>query len=259
MQQRPPCATFLSAMDAICLKAKDRGCRVWIDAEQQVLQAAIDSWTIDLMRRYNGNGTALVYNTVQAYLKSSRDRLQRQLTLAGNEGWVLAIKLVRGAYIKNDDRAGIHNTKRDTDDSYNGIIRDMLTRSNLGEFEKGFPKTELFIAGHNPTSVAAAIDLVSILDKQGTLRTIPSFGQLQGMADEIGCKLLDDFERLKNQQSKHNEITVVPRAYKCLTWGSVQECMQYLVRRVVENKGGMDRMRDGLPAYQAELKRRLIG
>jgi proline dehydrogenase len=81
----------------------------------------------------------------------------------------------------------------------------------------------------------------------------------QGMADEVGCKLLDDCERLRLQHQSGNEMAVVPKAYKCLTWGSLQECMQYLVRRVVENRGGMERMRDGLSAYQAELKRRLLG
>jgi proline dehydrogenase len=45
--------------------------------------------------------------------------------------------------------------------------------------------------------------------------------------------------------------------YKCLTWGSVQECMQYLLRRAVENSGGTVRMKDGYAAYLGELKRRM--
>lgn len=78
------------------------------------------------------------------------------------------------------------------------------------------------------------------------------------MADEVGCKLLDDCERLKIGRHGGSETRIVPQAYKCLTWGSVQDCMQFLVRRVVENRGGLDRMRDGLAAYQGELKRRIF-
>lgn len=180
MRQEEPCPAFVAALDAICHKAKQKGCRLWIDAEQQVLQPAIDSWAIDLMRKYNTNGNALVYNTFQAYLKCSRYKLRAHLVLAAEEGWTPAIKLVRGAYINNDHRMGIHDTKEDTDSSYNGIVRDILTRSNLGDFRNGFPKTELFIAGHNPASIASAMNLVSLLHQQDRLRTVPDFGQLQG-------------------------------------------------------------------------------
>jgi proline dehydrogenase len=180
MQLREPSSALVEAMDAICQKAKQRGCRLWIDAEQQVLQTAIDSWAITFMRRYNKlDGSALVYNTLQAYLKCSRDKLRAHLAIAADEGWIPAIKLVRGAYITNDKRAGIHDTKQETDDCYDTIVRDILTQSNLGDFREGFPKTELFIAGHNPTSVAKAMDLVAKLSTQNRLRTIPAFGQLQ--------------------------------------------------------------------------------
>ena len=184
MQQREPCLALVDAMDAICQKAKQQGCRLWIDAEQQVLQTAIDSWAIKFMRKYNQlDGNALVYNTLQAYLRCSRDKLRAHLAIAADEGWIPAIKLVRGAYITNDKRTGIHGTKDETDDSYNSIVRDVLTQSNLGDFKEGFPKVELFISCHNPTSVADAMDLVAELSKQNRLRTVPAFGQLQVRCD----------------------------------------------------------------------------
>jgi proline dehydrogenase len=80
---------------------------------------------------------------------------------------------------------------------------------------------------------------------------------LQGMGDVLGC---DYLQRRKSLISKANEgkHVIVPKFYKCLTWGTVRECMQYLFRRAVENSGGTDRMRDGMQAYSAELRRRFL-
>ena len=95
---------FHDSMTAVCEKAKERNCRIIIDAEQSVVQKAIDKLTIDLMRRYNPlDGQALVYNSLQAYLKAAREKLKDQLALANKEGWQLAVKLVRGAYISNGE------------------------------------------------------------------------------------------------------------------------------------------------------------
>ena len=82
-------------MSIICERAAAQGSRVWIDAEQQVFQSTIDRWTVDMMRRYNTNGQALVLLTLQAYLKSARDTLGKLLHQAHDEGWTLGIKLVR--------------------------------------------------------------------------------------------------------------------------------------------------------------------
>ncbi|KAK3711472.1 proline dehydrogenase [Vermiconidia calcicola] len=115
----------------------------------------------------------------------------------------MAVKLVRGAYIGSDPREAIHDTKKDTDDNYNGIVRDVLTGSNLGRSSDGqLPKTELFVAGHNPNSVAAAMNLVQSLREQGKLKTTPDFGQLQGMADELGCSVVQKCSDLKRKTYK---------------------------------------------------------
>lgn len=241
-------------MDQICAKAQSQGCRIWVDSEQHAVQTSIDAWTIPFMRKYNSNNsTPLVYNTLQAYLKSSRLKLQSQLTLAQKENWTLAIKLVRGAYIDSDPRERIWETKEETDASYNSIVHDLLSGSNLGVPPEKMPQVRLFLAGHNPFSVSTAIDLMQSLSASGTLKTTPEFGQLQGMADELGCKILNRADELRGQSGK----AAVPLVYKCLTWGSVQECMQYLLRRAIENSGGTDRMRDGYRAYAREVRRRV--
>lgn len=247
-------------MDRICQKAQAQGCRLWIDSEQQTVQRGIDAWTIPLMRKYNVGDKALVYNTLQSYLKQSRTKLKAQLAAAQSEGWTLAIKLVRGAYIDSDPRERIHDTKEETDASYNGIVHDLLSGTNLGfEGASSPPKVQLFLAGHNPASVGAAIDLMQTLSAAGKLRTIPEFGQLQGMADELGCSALQRADALREKATREagKGTVAVPLIYKCLTWGTVQECMQYLLRRAVENSGGTARMKDGYAAYLGELKRRM--
>jgi proline dehydrogenase len=269
MRNEEPPAAFIDAMDRICEKAKAQGCRIWVDSEQQAVQASIDRWTIPLMRKYNANNTdyPLLYNTLQSYLKESRPKLKAQVAAAQQEGWTLAIKLVRGAYIDSDPRELIHDTKEDTDASYNGIVHDLLSGSpELGfssssSAQDSSPKIHLFLAGHNPTSVNAAIDLMQTLSAAGKLKTKPEFGQLQGMADELGCSVLQRADELRTRAGEKNATAAaaaaVPLVYKCLTWGSVQECMQYLLRRAVENSGGTARMKDGYAAYLAELRRRV--
>ena len=75
------------------------------------------------------------------------------------------------------------------------------------------------------------------------------------MGDHIGCDFLQQCSDMKSDSPVPVEA---PKMYKCLTWGTVGECMQYLVRRAVENQGGTDRMKDGMAAYWAEIKRRVF-
>ncbi|KAH3002794.1 hypothetical protein KXV73_001377 [Aspergillus fumigatus] len=88
-----PPPSIAQAIDEICEATASQNSRLWIDAEQQVFQPAIDAWTIDLMRRFNRNGQIVVYNTIQAYLKSSSENVHRHLCLAQKQGWTLGIKL----------------------------------------------------------------------------------------------------------------------------------------------------------------------
>lgn len=250
---------LVEAMDAICHKAASQQCRIWVDAEQQVLQHTIDRWAMFFMSKHNLNGKALVHNTIQAYLKDSRDNVKKHLAKAQAEGWALGIKLVRGAYINSEPRHLIHDTKANTDANYDSIVHDLLSGSNLGFAEDKHPRdVHLFVAGHNPDSVAKAMDLIQVLYAEGKLKTMPDFGQLQGMGDVLGCKVLQQCEDLDKERELHGTKTVTPRIYKCLTWGSVQECLGYLFRRAVENSGGTDRMRDGLSANVRELRRRMV-
>ena len=246
-------------MEEICQQTARQGSRLWIDAEQQILQDTIDTWTIDLMRKYNHNGQIIVYNTIQAYLKSSRDNVTKHLLAAQEGGWTLGIKLVRGAYIANETRSRIHDTKKDTDDNYNGIVESLLCR----EFPDGnaisgrFPNVDLFVASHNVYSIRRAYALHSQRVKDGQ-PTIPvEYAQLMGMADDLSCELLD--QRMEDLQSSDERIrAVAPKVFKCLNWGSVTELVQNLYRRAVENTDAVQRTKNMATALRGELYRRTL-
>ncbi|KAF2107016.1 FAD-linked oxidoreductase-like protein [Lophiotrema nucula] len=250
---KPP-TQFNEALQEICRIAAAQGTRLFVDAEQDEFQATIDDWTVDLMRQYNRDGKALIYNTIQSYLKNSRSKLEHELSLAEKEGWTLGVKLVRGAYIGSDPRHKIHDTKAETDANYNGIVKDVLTGNILKHPTNRSSNIALFAAGHNPESVAKASDLVRTLSAQNALNTVPDFGQLQGMGDTLSCRLIQHAQRMR---AGAKDSVSTPGVYKYSVWGSVQDCMQYLVRRAVENRGGTDRMKDGMNELWEELRRRM--
>lgn len=246
------------AVDEICIAAKGQGSRLWLDAEQQVLQHGLDEWAIDIMRKHNRSDSPLVYNTIQGYLKESKANLDRHITLAAQERFSLGIKLVRGAYIEHEVRSLIHETKEDTDRSYDLIADTMLCRRMPNSVKDlKFPKAALFLATHNAASAAKAIAThqARLLAKQPTVML--ECGQIQGMADELSCELVQNYERALKESSAANMS--VPKAFKCMAWGSVAECMQYLHRRAIENKGAVERTQHMVIALRRELWRRMFG
>ncbi|KAI1034597.1 hypothetical protein LB504_004599 [Fusarium proliferatum] len=258
LQAGKPMNSYLhKALDDICSETRRRGCQLWIDAEQQAMQPTLDEWTITLMREHNRDGNALVYNTIQAYLKGARQNAKRHIQLAAQEGWTVGIKLVRGAYIENETRSLIHDTKEDTDSSYNDIA-DMLISRRVpdGAANLIFPDAALVLATHNAESAQKALSTHRKRLEAG-LPTVPmKCAQIMGMADELSCKLLQDYE----QAVKENRVTAeTPKIYKCLPWGSVQECINYLYRRAVENRGAVERTQHMAKAMRQELRRRILG
>ncbi|GAQ05118.1 pyrroline-5-carboxylate reductase [Aspergillus lentulus] len=249
-----PPPSIAQAIEEICEATASQNSRLWIDAEQQVFQPTIDAWTIDLMRRFNRNGRIVVYNTIQAYLKSSTENVHRHLCLAQREGWTLGIKLVRGAYIAHDIRSRIHDTKADTDNSYDYIVESLLSREfplkTASDDASEFPDVRLFVASHNADSVRKASTLYRQRIHNGQ-PTIPlEIGQLQGMADEVSCELLAG-------NSTGQSETPTPGVFKCLAWGTTEECLHFLLRRAIENKSAMERTRDTAVAMRREARRRV--
>jgi Proline dehydrogenase len=244
---------MLDGLDKICARCKARNIRILVDAESQHFQTGIARVTLDLMRKYNRDGFALVYNTYQAYLKSTPQTLDAHLDAASKDNFVLGLKLVRGAYIATDERSLIHDTKQQTDDAYNSIAQGAL-RHQIGRFgdEKNglpFPLVNLFLASHNKASLVAAHKL-SQQRLESSLPTVPvGYGQLQGMSDDLSLSLL----QLKGSRPGQTP----PEVYKCSNWGSMRECLAYLTRRAVENHDAVLRTSDEYIALKRELKRRV--
>jgi len=242
---------MMSALKEICNQASQQGTRIWVDAEQTVFQSSIDAWTTELMRNYNRHGKTLVYNTFQAYLKETSRNIANHLNLAQEEGWTLGIKLVRGAYIASEPRHLIHDTIEETHTAYDSIVQSLLTKT-FPEV-KEMPNVQLMLASHNSTSVNRGFETWRTR-KEGGLPTITlEIGQLQGMADEISCALVQ-----KRQQSTLWEDSNYPRAFKCLCWGSVQQCIHFLMRRIIENRGSLERTNLWMTGLKKELWRRMI-
>lgn len=252
-----------TALDELITSAKSKGTRVLIDAEEQVYQPTIDRWAVDLMRKYNRNGDAYVLNTYQAYLKCTPNVVRDHLRLAGQEGWTMGIKLVRGAYIMIEKRSLIHDTKPDTDACYDGVISDVLSRSSGDVKVDQFPQVRLLAAGHNADSIRKATKLRKEMLKQGVNSGPLEFGQLYGMADHVSGELLAQAEAAKKTEGMSAEERqlredAAPRVLKCVNWGSVRECLGFLNRRAAENQGSTDRLLDGLEASKKELWARIL-
>jgi proline dehydrogenase len=259
--QRDPSPVLREAIDSVCNLAAKRGVRLLFDAEQQAVQAGIDAWTLEYMRKYNTSpGKAVIYGTYQAYLKATPSVLASHLAAAKKDGFTLGVKLVRGAYLGSDPRHLIHDTKADTDTAYNGIAESLALRTynsilRPAEGEKEYPDIKVVLAGHNHTSVRKIQALRTLQAQQGLPQTELVYAQLQGMADEVSCELV---QAGKAEEGREQRLAVdVPKAYKYLVWGTTGECMKYLLRRAQENRDAVERTLEGRNAMAAELLRRV--
>ncbi|KAG4276022.1 hypothetical protein FPRO04_08141 [Fusarium proliferatum] len=227
--QTPLPKQMQDSLNAVCEKAIERKARILIDAEQQFVQPAIDDIALVLMRKYNRE-QAIVYNTYQAYLKSTPSTLLEHLHCAKDEGFTIGVKLVRGAYMNSEPRGLIHDTKQQTDDSYNSIAEGLLQRRYEDLTPSGFPKQQRSDAGLPLTKV--------------------QYGQLLGMADEVSCTLL----QLAADPGTNGSAS--PEVYKCLSWGTLGDCLSYLFRRAVENRDAVSRTKVEYYALRKEVWRR---
>jgi proline dehydrogenase len=250
-ERLPPTPTLAQSIDAICKLAHERGVRLGIDAEQDSLQDGIDDWSMAAARKYNTDpATATVYATYQAYKKCAPEVLSNHLALAQKEGFTLGVKLVRGAYLHTDPRHRLHDTKADTDECYDTMAESVLTRQwsasvqGTGEY----PATHLLLATHNADSVRRAQAICQAGDSKSDI----ACAQLQGMADEVSCELVEASQSRKGAVGSGSLLPV----YKYLAWGTTGECMKYLLRRAEENKDAVQRTRSGRDAMWAELVRR---
>ena len=224
-------------------------------------------WTLNFQRRYNSEvpGKALVHGTYQAYLRATAATLARHIAAASDEGFTLGVKLVRGAYLSSDPRHLFWSEKNDTDTAYNKIAESLIQRrfnnvlkSSQGEDMREFPNVNLVLASHNLSSVKQAMGIRKEQLVLGEKRIHMVYGQLMGMADHVSCELILAGKLAHNSQQSPQENRDAPKVHKYLVWGTVGECLKYLLRRAQENRDAIVRTEEGLNELRKELVRRLM-
>jgi proline dehydrogenase len=224
-------------LEMICKVAHDAQQPIFIDAEESWIQATIDVWAEEMMARYN-RGKAIVYHTVQMYRHDRLAYLAQIAQQAQSEGWILGIKVVRGAYIdKENARAAemgyptpMQPNKPATDGDYDAAMR--LCVQHIGH-------VALCAGTHNEQSAAL---LARLMDEHGIAYDHPHvlFAQLLGMSDHISFNLA------------HHGY----RSAKYLPYGPVRSVIPYLFRRAAENTSVAGQSSRELELLRKECKRR---
>lgn len=233
------CESIHTRVNEICEFAHSIGQPVFIDAEESWIQDAIDHLATDMMEKYNRN-QAIVYNTLQMYRTDRLQFLKDSRRQAHSDGYILAVKLVRGAYMEKErERAEemgyespIHPDKKGTDRDYNAALEYCI--DHLDDVS--------FVAGtHNERSTQL---LVQMMHQRGLSHDHPQifFSQLYGMSDNLSYVLA---------KNGYNVSKYVP-------YGPVGDAIPYLIRRAQENTSTAGQVSRELELITAELERRRL-
>lgn len=233
------CERIHTRVNDICDFAYKHGQPVFIDGEDSWIQDAIDRLAVEMMEKFNTE-QPIVYNTIQLYRKDRLQFLRESRRQANKAGYILGVKLVRGAYMEKErERAiemeydsPIHEDKAATDEDYDEAIDYCL--KHLDEVA--------FVAGtHNEKSAHL---LASRMHSLGITHNHPyiNFSQLYGMSDNLSYVLAKD---------GYNVSKYVP-------YGPVSDAIPYLIRRAQENTSVTGQVSRELELISKELKRRKL-
>jgi proline dehydrogenase len=206
-----------SRIDHIAQLCQQQGVALLVDAEESWLQDAIDRLSLELIAKYNREA-AVVYLTVQMYRHDRMDFLTRITEAAERQAYFLGIKLVRGAYLEQENRRAaqakqpspLHPSKQATDLAYDGAIKYCLAHNQ---------HVALFLGTHNMASCLLAAELLTAPGYQEFPQTPTVFSQLFGMSEFLTFNL-----------AKYGFKT-----YKYVPYGPLEEAIPYLIRRAEEN------------------------
>jgi hypothetical protein len=230
-------AAVKSRFERICDAAASNQVRLFIDAEETWIQPVLDSWTFEMMCKYNTQ-RAIIYNTVQMYRHDRLAFLKAQGDAAQAQGIIYGVKLVRGAYMEKErERAQkmgypspIQPDKASADRDYNEALRYMV--AHHAHFA-------LCAGSHNEESSMLLTQLMAEKNLENTNEKF-FFAQLLGMSDHISYNLAN---------AGYNVAKYVP-------FGPVKEVLPYLLRRADENTSVAGQTGRELGLISAELKRR---
>jgi proline dehydrogenase len=221
----------------ICNVAAKRNISVLIDAEETWIQDPVDALTMQMMELFNKEN-AIVYNTIQLYRHDRLQFLKKSFEYANSRHFILAEKLVRGAYMEKERMRAeemvyaspIHPDKQSTDNDYNAAIEFCVSHIDRIFF---------IVASHNEYS---NLYTTQLLQKQnGTVNHHHvHFSQLYGMSDNITFNLA----KAGCSVSKY------------LPFGPIADVIPYLMRRAEENSSISNYTGRELTLIKKELKRR---
>ncbi len=224
-------------LEEICALAAQSNVSVLIDAEETWIQDPVDALTHIMMQQFNQT-KAVVYNTVQHYRHDRLAFLKAMHQDAKDKNYLLAVKLVRGAYMEKERKRAIdlcypspiQADKDSSDRDYNSAVHYCLDHIN---------EIAIVIASHNEESNMRATQIMQE-SNINTNHPHVHFSQLYGMSDHITFNLA----RAGYSVSKY------------LPFGPIEDVVPYLMRRAQENSSVSGQTGRELALLKKEIKRR---
>ncbi len=224
-------------MYSICEVAAQKNIGVLIDAEETWIQDPVDRLSIEMMEIFNKE-KVIVFNTIQLYRHDRLHFLKLSLQIAQQQGFMLGVKLVRGAYMEKErsrayDRgydSPIQPDKESTDRDFNTAVAFCIEHLN---------EISVIIASHNEKSNLLAAKLLNEKGLPHNHHHI-HFSQLYGMSDNITFNLAKEGFSVS----------------KYLPFGPLRDVIPYLMRRAQENSSMSGQTGRELSLIKKELKRR---
>ncbi len=223
----------------ICRVGAKKGIGVLVDAEETWIQDPVDAITMLAMDEFN-KIKPVVYNTIQLYRHDRLTFLKACHIAATERNFILAVKLVRGAYMEKERNRAIENnyispiqpSKQICDTDYNAAVNFCISHIS---------NTAIIVATHNEDSnllAAKALENNGIAYEHKHIH----FSQLYGMSDNI------TFNLAKNNFN----------VSKYLPFGPIGDVIPYLMRRAQENSSVSGQMGRELGLIKKELVRRKV-
>ena len=226
-------------VDRVAKAAHDSDIQLYFDAEESWLQPAIDSLVTEAMKAYNKE-KPIIFNTIQLYRHDRLAYLKSAYAEARLEDYILAVKLVRGAYMEKEREhaeaehrpSPIQPDKESTDRDYNAAL----------EFCMEYIANIAFCnATHNEESCRLLCELVENSVVRNDHPHIFT-AQLFGMGDNLSF----------------NMAKMGMNVAKYMPYGPVKEVVPYLMRRARENTSVNGSMSRELNLLQQEIERRRL-
>ena len=224
-------------MYSICEVAAEKNIGVLIDAEESWIQDPVDRLCIEMMQAFNKE-KAVVYNTIQLYRHDRLAFLKMSHEICKQQGIILGVKLVRGAYMEKErERAAangyespIQPDKAATDRDFDAAVDFCLAH---------LENISVVIASHNEKSNMLA---AATMDAKGISKQHPHvhFSQLYGMSDPITFNMAKDGFQVS----------------KYLPFGPIRDVIPYLMRRAQENSSVSGQTGRELSLLTREIARR---